>query len=96
MNKTNVEGRDAVACKVERGVRPAAQSCKTCLFLGVHPDANGRIVVRAKNAYECLVVVQQPALPESMTRAYGYRWPPAKSYMTGDSGRECPTWEQRA
>jgi hypothetical protein len=91
MNNT-AAGASPVDCRV----RPDARCCKTCRFLGVNPDAKGRIVVRARNAYECLVVVPQPALPESMTRAYGYRWPLAKSYMTGDSGRECPTWEQRA
>jgi hypothetical protein len=72
-----------------------SKSCKSCRFLGVHADARGRITVRAQSAYECLVLVPQPALPASMTQAYGFRWPPAKSYMTGDSGRECPTWERR-
>ena len=96
MNTTKHESPGAVAGQVDCRVRPAVRSCKSCRFLGVHPDARGRINVRARNVYECLVQVPEPVLPESMTRAYGFRWPPAKSYMTGDSGRECPTWEQRA
>ena len=72
------------------------KSCKTCRFLAVHPDARGRIVVRQKNAYECLAIVPQPDLPDSITKAYGFRWPPSKTYMTGDRGTECPTWELRS
>lgn len=72
------------------------KSCKTCRFLGVHPDARGRIVVRAGYAYECLVVVPEPALPDSVKNAYEYRWPPAKSYMSGGDGTECATWEKRS
>jgi len=86
----------AVGAKLERKISPSARSCKSCRFLRVHPDARGRITVRADRVYECLVQVPQPALPDSMTRAFGYRWPPAKSYMRGDDGRECPTWEKKA
>ena len=72
------------------------RSCKTCRFLAVHPDARGRIVVRARNAYECRAIVPMPLLPDSVTRAHDFRWPPGRSYMTGDGGTLCPTWEQRA
>jgi len=74
------------------------RGCKSCRFLAVPPDARGRIVVRAGRAYECVVQVPRPVLPDSMTRSmvYGFPWPIQRSYMTGDRGRECPTWEQRA
>ena len=71
------------------------KTCKTCRFLEVAPDAGGRIVVRARNVYPCTAAVPMPALPESVTRAYGFKWPPTKSYMTGDRGANCPTWEAR-
>jgi len=86
----------AVVGRLERKVRPAERSCKSCRFFDVRPDAKGRIVVCAKSVYECLVVVPEPALPDSIKLAYGYRWPPDKAYLNGDSGRKCPTWEQRA
>ena len=72
------------------------RSCKTCRFLTVPPDARGRIVVRAKNAYECRAIVPMPMLPDSVTRGHGFRWPPSRKYMTGDGGTLCPTWEARA
>ena len=89
---------DAGVAPLERHVRPAVaveRSCKTCRFLAVHPDARGRIVVRAKNAYECRAIVPMPMLPDSVTRSYGFKWPMPRSYMTGDSGTLCPTWELR-
>lgn len=70
--------------------------CKTCRFLAVHPDARGRIVVRARNAYECRAIVPLPPLPDSVTGAYGFQLPPNRRYMTGDNGTLCPTWEERA
>jgi hypothetical protein len=87
----------AVVGCLERGVRPAFErSCKTCRFLAVHPDARGRIVVRAKNAYECRAIVPMPPLPDSVTRSHGFRWPIDRRYMGGDDGTLCPTWEVRA
>ncbi len=70
--------------------------CKTCRFLAVHPDAQGRVVVRAANAaYECAAVVPLPALPDSVTMSYGFRWPMSRRYMRCEEGTLCPTWEPR-
>lgn len=70
--------------------------CKSCRFLAVHPDARGRIVVRADRSYECIVTIPMQLLPDSVTKAYGFRWPMARTYMSGESGTLCPTWEARA
>lgn len=78
-----------------RAAQAQAKSCKTCKFLAVAPDARGRIVVRATRVYQCAYIVPMPPLPKSITSAYGFRWPPHRSYMTGDSGVLCPTWEAR-
>lgn len=71
------------------------RSCKTCRFLNVPPDAAGRIVVRKDEAYQCMAVVPVPLLPDSVTTAYTFRWPLPRSYMTGEQGTLCPTWDQR-
>lgn len=71
------------------------QSCKTCKFLNVRPDALGRIVVRAANTYQCTAPLPMPPLPESVTKAWGFEWPPRKRNVTGKDGQQCPTWEKR-
>jgi len=65
-------------------------TCATCKFLDVRINKAGQRVVRKDSAYQCLCAVSEPILPASVTTAYGYRWPPPKSYMTGDSGENCP------
>ena len=74
----------------------STQSCKTCKWLNVKPDAVGRIVVRKGNAYQCVVEVPLPSpLPDSIKKNWPFRWPSARSYMVGHEGKTCPTWEQR-
>lgn len=72
-------------------------TCKTCAYLAVEPDKAGRIVVRAGNAYECNAPEPDlPTLPYSITKAYGFRWPPSRAYVTGTDGEDCPVWQARA
>lgn len=70
--------------------------CKTCKHLNVEPDANGRRVVRQNCVYRCGFIPPMPPLPDSITRCYGFNWPPTSPrYMTGAEGKTCPTWEAR-
>jgi hypothetical protein len=74
----------------------AKQSCRSCKFLDVMPDKSGKRVPRAVNAYSCLAAAQPVAdmhFPDSITRAYGFRWPPSKTHMQPDQGVDCPAYE---
>lgn len=69
-------------------------SCKKCKHLAVGQNANGRRVVYARNAYGCVAPCPElPPLPDSITCLSGFRWPPARSYMSGDDGKGCPLFE---
>jgi hypothetical protein len=73
-----------------------ASRCGNCRFLRVAPDRSGRRVVRKANAYSCTFPLpEMPALPESLTRAHGFRpyTKQGRSSMTPDDGANCPTWE---
>ena len=73
------------------------RSCKTCRHLDVAPNRGGRRVVYAGRAYPCTVPVSDSALPECITKSYGFV-PVSKArrshVMPGD-GAECPMWEGR-
>ena len=73
----------------------ADRCCKTCKHLKVEPDKSGRRVVRAANAYICTFRPPMPLMPDSITKAYGFHWPPDHRFMQGNEGRECQTWEPR-
>jgi hypothetical protein len=73
-----------------------SKCCKTCRHLAVQPNAAGKRVVRRDGAYLCTAPLpEMPNLPASVTEAYG--WTDLsmrhRSYMTGDRGTNCPTWE---
>jgi len=68
-------------------------TCRTCKHLFVPNDKAGRRVVRKDNSYECTVKVVMPLLPESVTGACGFKWPPSRSWMSGNQGENCPKWE---
>lgn len=70
-------------------------SCRTCKWLDVPPDKSGRIVVRSSRVYRCVAPVERPAWPESVTTAYGFRWPIAGNYMRPERGQNCPLFEPR-
>lgn len=68
------------------------KSCKTCRWLDVSPDKRGRRIVRQAVSYECnFPIAPLPPLPESAF--FKDRWPPARSWMEGQDGRSCATWE---
>jgi hypothetical protein len=66
------------------------QRCRDCRFLDVKPNAAGRRVVGRDRTYNCTAPIPEPELPDSVTSAFGWRWPPARSRMVGDDGAGCP------
>lgn len=71
-------------------------TCRNCQFLGVTPNAAGKRVVRKGYAYPCTVPVEMPPLPDSITKAYGFHWPPSRSHVEPDDGANCPTFQEIA
>lgn len=70
-------------------------SCGRCKHLHISPDAAGRIRPRRGYAHACDVPLPElPALPFSVTRNYGHRWPPERSYALVE-WTGCPLFEAR-
>ena len=67
------------------------QSCRNCQWLGT----NGRKSIRKGFSYPCLAHIPMPDLPDSITQAYMFKWPPARSWMEPDSGIDCPAWKRK-
>ncbi len=76
---------------LERAAR-SERCCKTCRHLNVGLYADGRRVVVAGRAYQCSAPLPDVSLPECMTKAYGFEWPPRRAFMTGSDGKSCPAW----
>lgn len=70
------------------------KSCKTCKWLVVPRDAAGRRYVKQLGAYRCFFPVVAQPLPDSVTKAYGYRAPSPTQYMAPSDGAACPTYEK--
>jgi hypothetical protein len=80
-------------------VSDQTQCCRTCKHLDVPIDKAGRRVVRKDRAYLCVIDLEPPRLPDSVTR--GWTWYPiqlAKTQrkgMCGEEGTNCPCYEKR-
>ena len=70
-------------------------TCRTCKFLDVLPDKDGKRRVRQNNAYRCLVPLPEVAWPDSVLEAYGSHLP-TKTFMSPDRGKNCQTHEERS
>jgi hypothetical protein len=71
-------------------------NCGSCKYLDVKPDALGRVVVRKQNSYQCLAPQpDQPPLPTSVLKRYGWEWPPLRTYMEGTDGKDCAVFVRR-
>jgi len=71
-------------------------SCRDCVFLArPKPDKAGRVVFRKDGAYRCLCVPHLPVLPDSMTLAYDFKWPPSQKYMAAEDGKDCPCFRPK-
>jgi len=70
------------------------QSCATCAWLEVPPDKDGKQRIRKSVGYRCgCPVPALPALPDSITKHYGYRWPPTfRSWVLAEGGKSCPAF----
>jgi hypothetical protein len=74
----------------------AKQSCRTCAFLLVPENGAGRRVPRKQNCYPCTYEIQPHALPDSVVRSYGFKWPPPKTWMPPDGGTGCVCYKEFA
>lgn len=71
-------------------------SCKTCKWLEVEPNKAGKRVVRKDRVYQCGVPIERPRLPTSVLKAYGFRWPPSKTWLpSGLRDEVCLLWKER-
>jgi hypothetical protein len=72
------------------------QSCGTCKWLRVAPDKDGKIRVRKNLTYRCdCPVLLLSALPDCVTKAYDFYWPPHRIWISPNSGKTCPTFERK-
>lgn len=71
-------------------------SCRNCKYLEVAPNAAGKIVPRKGKSYRCKAPdPEQPILPHSILRVYGFKWAFGRSYMSPEDGEGCLMWEYR-
>ncbi len=72
-------------------------TCRTCRLLKVAPDQAGRIIPRKHKAYLCAEAesIALPRLPDSVTKSYGFKWPPSSRWMSPEDGEDCPCWVER-
>lgn len=68
---------------------------KPCKHLDVPPRKDGKVVAYTDRTYRCTVEVPEPALPNSIRGAYGYRWPVSRGFMSVGSCEGCPFYEPR-
>lgn len=67
-----------------------SQSCRTCRHMDVPLTASGQRRVYKDGAYVCNVPIPELPLPDSVTRAYGFRI--SKSHVIPEWGGTCPLW----
>ena len=66
-----------------------------CEFADVRPDKAGRYVVRENAMYQCSYPIPEVVLPTSVTRAFQFRWPPAKCWVSKGECEACPCWVRK-
>ena len=67
------------------------QSCKTCKFAEMQRTPSGRVSQRAG---QCTYQVVMPPLPDSITRAWGFKTEFSKKYIWPNDGEKCPVYEK--
>ena len=73
-------------------------SCRTCVHLDVLPNKAGKIVPRKGRMYPCRAPIpdlKSLGLPQSVTGAYRFQWPPHTVRMEPDDDQNCPTYSPR-
>lgn len=69
---------------------------KPCAHANITPDKLGRVIMRKDAAYKCRYPVPDIVLPLSITRSYGFNWPPIKNPPAfKDMCEACPCWTPR-
>lgn len=72
-------------------------TCGTCRYLFMHADRDGVTRVRRDWIYRCdAPVLEISDLPDSVTGAFGFNWPPRRTRMTPDDGIDCPAYEEKS
>ncbi|MGX7874414.1 hypothetical protein ACVDG5_018130 [Mesorhizobium sp. ORM6] len=67
-----------------------------CQYAEIQPNRAGKIVMRANAVWPCTApLADLPPLPASITKSYGYNWPPRRAYVDRDDCAECPCWTAR-
>ncbi|TGT90883.1 MULTISPECIES: hypothetical protein [unclassified Mesorhizobium] len=67
-----------------------------CQYAEIQPNRAGKIVMRADAVWPCSAPLPDlPALPVSITKSYGYNWPPRRTYVDRDDCADCPCWTPR-
>lgn len=76
----------------------STQCCRTCKHLNVPLDNAGRRVVRKDRLYLCVIDLEPPRLPDSVTKSFWCHIPLSKTQrkgMFGEEGTNCPCYEKR-
>lgn len=67
-----------------------------CKFANVPPDKAGRLTMRKDHRYPCRAPdPPQPDIPASMSKSYGFRWPPHRQLIGKEECADCPCWTPR-
>lgn len=67
-----------------------------CRHMEVPPRRDGKVVAYAGKVYRCMVPPPpMPDLPNSVTLAYGFRWPTSRRPISTDECEGCPFYESR-
>ncbi len=72
--------------------------CRNCAYMRVVPNAKGQIRPRKGERYLCIAPIpniKDLYLPSSITEAYDFRWPPARTRVDPEDGENCPMWTLR-
>jgi hypothetical protein len=68
------------------------QCCKTCLFSRWNLTPTGRI--SKDSSGRCVVEFPFLFLPDCVTKAYGFKKEPARTYVSQDWGGSCPLYQE--
>lgn len=72
-------------------------TCKTCKYLALPLNKNGKRYAAPNHTYRCLAIVPNDwwiTLPHSVVNAYGFRRDLHKTHMSATDGEGCPSYEE--
>lgn len=75
-------------------------SCRKCRWMDVQPNKAGRISPRKDTVYPCIVPVEMPVLPYSITSRHDFSAQMFdqhnRRYVSPNEGDNCPMFERRS